>query len=93
MRIEAPGSGRAATLWVDAAYEYLMVFTGDTLSPGARRRGLALEPMTCAPNALRSGDGLVVLSRGPAIADSGASRPADRRGVGRGYATDVELLT
>ena len=64
VRIEAPGTGRAATLWMDAAYEYLMVFTGDTLSPAARRRGLALEPMTCAPNALQSGDGLVVLEPG-----------------------------
>ena len=64
VRIEAPGTGRAATLWMDAAYEYLMVFTGDTLDPAARRRGLALEPMTCAPNALQSGDGLVVLKPG-----------------------------
>ena len=61
----SPGScsrarpGRRATLWVDDAYGYLMLFTGDTLAPGARRRGLAVEPMTCAPNALQSGDGLV----------------------------------
>ncbi|HEY4845479.1 MAG TPA: aldose epimerase, partial [Candidatus Dormibacteraeota bacterium] len=27
-------------------------------------RSLAIEPMTCAPNAFRSGDGLVVLQPG-----------------------------
>jgi aldose 1-epimerase len=37
------------------------VFTGDTLDPARRRRGLAVEPMTCAPNAFVSGDGLRVL--------------------------------
>jgi aldose 1-epimerase len=57
-------SGRRATLWVDEGYGYLMVFTGDTLAPARRRRGLAVEPMTCAPNALQSGDGLVVLEPG-----------------------------
>jgi aldose 1-epimerase len=40
-----------------------MVFTGDDL-PDVARRGLAVEPMTCAPNAFRSGDGLIVLEPG-----------------------------
>lgn len=62
--IEATGTDRRATLWMDRAYEYLMLFTGDTLAPAARRRGLAVEPMTCAPNALQSGEGLVVLEPG-----------------------------
>ena len=38
------------TLWVDESYPYLMVFTGD--HPDVNRRGLAVEPMTCPPNAL-----------------------------------------
>ena len=37
-----------------------MVFTGDSL-PIDGRRSLAVEPMTCAPNAFRSGDGLIRL--------------------------------
>jgi aldose 1-epimerase len=41
-----------------------MLFTGDTLPAPERRRGLAVEPMTCAPNALQSGEGLVVLEPG-----------------------------
>lgn len=48
-------------LWADGSFGYLMCFTGDSLSPAARRRALALEPMTCPPNALRSGEGLVIL--------------------------------
>jgi aldose 1-epimerase len=62
--LEDRDTGRRATLWVDRAYSYLMLFTGDTLEPQARRRGLAVEPMTCAPNAFQSGDGLVILEPG-----------------------------
>lgn len=49
------------TLWVDEAYDYLMVYSGDTLSPPERRRSLAVEPMTCPPNAFNTGEGLIVL--------------------------------
>ncbi len=59
-----PDSGRAVTLWQDESFPYLMVFTGDTLPEPQRRRGLAVEPMTCAPDAFNSGDGLVVLAPG-----------------------------
>jgi aldose 1-epimerase len=59
-RVELTADGRQATLWADESYPYLMVFTGDTLPDGGRR-SLAVEPMTCAPNAFRSGDGLVRL--------------------------------
>ena len=51
------------TLWVDGAYGFLQVFTGDPL-PDIARRSLAVEPMTCASNAFRSGDGLLVLEPG-----------------------------
>ena len=54
------GSGR--TLWVDEGYPYVMVFTGDI--PAVQRRGLAVEPMTCPPNAFRSGEALVTLEPG-----------------------------
>jgi len=39
-----------------------MCFTGDSLSaPLNRRRAVAIEPMTCPPNALRTGTGLIEL--------------------------------
>ena len=53
--------GRRATVWWDSAYRWLMVFTGDTLDSARRRKGVALEPMTCAPTAFVTGDGLRVL--------------------------------
>jgi aldose 1-epimerase len=53
----------STVLWADESYPYLMVFTGDGL-PDADRISLAVEPMTCAPNAFASGDGLVVLEPG-----------------------------
>jgi aldose 1-epimerase len=59
--VAAPDGLRRVRLWWDESYHWLMVFTGDTLDPARRRRSLALEPMTCAPNAFVSGDGLRVL--------------------------------
>jgi aldose 1-epimerase len=50
-----PGTGRTLTLSVDEHYPYLMLFTGDPL-PDVNRRALAVEPMTCPPNAFRTGD-------------------------------------
>jgi aldose 1-epimerase len=67
--LEREGDGRArvgvgtTTLWTDESYPYLMVFTGDGL-PDVERRSIAVEPMTCAPNAFRSGEGLVRLEPG-----------------------------
>jgi aldose 1-epimerase len=51
------------SLWLDEAYPYLQLFTGDPL-PSVNRRSLAVEPMTCAPNAFRSGEGVRVLDPG-----------------------------
>jgi aldose 1-epimerase len=63
-RVELRDSGRAqVSLWVDQSYAYLMLFSGDPL-PNVRRRSLAVEPMTCPPNAFRTGDGLIRLEPG-----------------------------
>jgi aldose 1-epimerase len=53
-------AGASVELWMDAAYTHLMVFTGDTV-PDVARRSLAVEPMTCPPDAFRTGSGLVTL--------------------------------
>jgi aldose 1-epimerase len=55
--------GSGVVLWVDDGYRYLMLFTGDPL-PDVRRRSLAVEPMTCPPNAFRTGESLVRLEPG-----------------------------
>lgn len=55
----------AVELWVDGTYPYLEIFTGDTLPQTDRRRtGLGVEPMTCAPDAFNSGEGLITLKPG-----------------------------
>ena len=46
---------RRRTLWVDEGYRYLMLFTGD-ISRTSHVAALAVEPMTCPPNAFRSGE-------------------------------------
>ncbi|MGH2914515.1 MAG: aldose 1-epimerase family protein [Solirubrobacteraceae bacterium] len=63
--LTAPDGETGATLWQDESYPYLMLFTGDALpDAGRRRRGLGVEPMTCAPNALATGEGLRTLAPG-----------------------------
>ena len=66
VRLESP-AGRAVVLWLDDLWSHVMVFTGDTLAPERRRRGLAVEPMSCAPNAFNSGEGLRVLAPGESL--------------------------
>jgi aldose 1-epimerase len=56
------GADRSLRVWVDESYPYVMVFTGDL--PDVARRGLAVEPMSCPPNAFSSGEGVVVLEPG-----------------------------
>jgi aldose 1-epimerase len=56
--------GRTVALWCDESYSVLQLYTGDTLAPERRRCGLAAEPMTCPPNALQTGDGIVRLEPG-----------------------------
>jgi aldose 1-epimerase len=60
-RVTLAGKDTSVTLWLGEAFGYVMVFSGDTLAAGRRRRGLAVEPMSCAPNAFASGEGLVRL--------------------------------
>ena len=50
------------TVWADASWPYIQLFTGDL--PDVGRRALAVEPMTCAPNAFNTGEGLIRLAPG-----------------------------
>jgi aldose 1-epimerase len=55
--------GDGVTLWADESYPYLMLYSGDD-RPDVARRSLAVEPMTCPPNAFRSGERVIVLEPG-----------------------------
>ena len=61
------GAGARVSLWAGESYRWLQVFTGDPLGPDRRRKALAVEPMTCPPNAFVTGDDLLVLRPGEAV--------------------------
>jgi aldose 1-epimerase len=50
------------TVWADESWPYVQLFTGDL--PDVQRRGFAVEPMTCPPNAFNTGEGLIRLDPG-----------------------------
>jgi aldose 1-epimerase len=71
VHLQAAGGEPRVTLWMEPAYRFLMVYTPDDIRDRARRRrSIAIEPMTCAPNAFRSGDGLIVLQPGESWSSS-----------------------
>jgi aldose 1-epimerase len=75
LRADADGRARAVLtgpdaeveLWAGAGYRWLQVFTGDTLGPDARR-AVAIEPMSCPPNAFVSGTDLLAIEPGGEVA-------------------------
>jgi aldose 1-epimerase len=62
--------GTRLGLWADASYRWLQVFTSDGLEPERARQMLAVEPMTCPPNAFVSGDDLISLRPGETVTHS-----------------------
>ena len=64
VELDHPDGAGGVTLWADERFGYVMVYTGDTLDADHRRTALAVEPMTCPPDAFRSGTDLVVLRPG-----------------------------
>jgi aldose 1-epimerase len=65
VHLQAPDADPRVTLWLEPVYRFLMVYTPDAIQDRSRRRrSIALEPMSCAPNAFRSGDGLIVVQPG-----------------------------
>lgn len=65
VKLTSPDGSRRVALWMDETYGYVMAYTGDTLVDKARRRrAIGVEPMTAAPNAFQTGEGLRVLAPG-----------------------------
>jgi aldose 1-epimerase len=80
--LRAPG-GRAVTLWLDEAFRWVEIFTGDTLPEpdaehpnGRRRTGLGVEPMTCPPNGFATGEGVLRLAPGASATATWGIGPA-----------------
>ncbi len=62
LRLAKPDDSAGVTFWVGPDYPFVEIFTGDALPDDSRRRqGLGVEPMTAPPNALATGECLVVL--------------------------------
>ena len=73
--LEDPEGGDKLTLWVDGTYGYLMIFTGDQPSD-VGRRAVAVEPMSCPPNAFQTGEALIRLEPGQSFRSAWGIRPA-----------------
>ncbi len=65
VRLAHPSGLRGLDVRLAEGVRYVQVYTGDTLTePGRRRRGVAVEPMSCPADAFRSGTALTVLQPG-----------------------------
>ncbi len=56
--------GTGVACWADDSFHWWQVFTGDTLHGERHRRSIAVEPMTCPPDAFRSGKDVITLQPG-----------------------------
>lgn len=56
--------GRTAAVWADENFGYWQVYSADRLPESMARRAMAIEPMTAAPNAFNTADGLIRLDPG-----------------------------
>ena len=56
---------RHSEIWADAVFGYVMCYTPSSPREMSQRRpAIAIEPMTCPPNAFRTGTGLIELEPG-----------------------------
>ncbi len=64
VRLARPDGSPIAQIWSDRSFPWWQVYTGDTLPEQRRRRSVAVEPMTCPPDAFRSGRDVVTIAPG-----------------------------
>src|SRR5262249_8967511 len=80
--------GTEVALWAGPDYRWLQVFTGDTLDAAHRRRAVAIEPMTCPPNAFATGTDLIMLAPGDSVTRTwGVQVPGGHAGYRAGPAS------
>lgn len=64
-RVRVETDDRAVELWGGDGFGYVQAYTGDTLQPVSKRRqAIAIEPMTCPPNAFATGRDVLALDPG-----------------------------
>jgi len=64
--LRAADGSISVTCKYDEPIKYVQLFTGDTLGTH-RRKGVAIEPYTCAPDAFNNGLGLIRLAPGATV--------------------------
>ncbi|HEX6501536.1 MAG TPA: aldose 1-epimerase family protein [Micromonosporaceae bacterium] len=74
--VSAPHLDRSVAIWADEAFSWWQVYTGDTLPPHRARRAVAVEAMTCPPDAFHSGRDVVVLRPGRTWRGTWGIRPS-----------------
>jgi aldose 1-epimerase len=62
VRLADPVSGTAATVWMDESFNWVHIYTSDGLEGDRKRAAVAIEPTTCPPNALATGEDLIELA-------------------------------
>ncbi len=68
VRLSDGQTGRALSVWMDAAFDYVVLYSGDPLPPDHSRRALAVEPMTCGADAFNHPEwGLTTLAPGATL--------------------------
>lgn len=72
VRVTLRAGSTGVALWMDSAHRWVQVYTGDDL-PTRARTAVAVEPMSSPPNALATGEDLVVLA---AAGDDGETHSA-----------------
>ena len=66
--------GTRTEVWMDGAFGYVQAYCAPGFGPG--EHAIAVEPMSCAPDAFNSGDGLVTLQPGAHWTGSWGIRPS-----------------
>jgi aldose 1-epimerase len=62
IRLSESETQKSVTVWMDAAFDYVVLYSGDPMPEAHSRRALAIEPMTCGSDAFNHPDwGLVTL--------------------------------
>lgn len=64
VRVTTVDGSATVEVWADESFRWWQVFSGDTLGDERARRAVAVEPMTCPPDAFRSHRDVVTLKPG-----------------------------
>ncbi|GAA5197826.1 aldose 1-epimerase family protein [Rugosimonospora acidiphila] len=71
--------GPLVTVWADGAFGWWQMYTADTAPAPRTRRSVAVEPMTCPPDAFNSGRDVITLEPGQTWQGSWGITPAPGR--------------